>query len=158
MASLCCEPRHSSASTRWQPAQVSLPTNVAAAAEPAAALAGAFLAPLVRNQNARPPETTIAAATDAATQVPGFDKRLEAARRGETSCAFAVCAASTDRAWDPLFVEALRRYRVNRHSPSNEMANLSMAITSRSCDAIGRLVAMARLLPFPRLKAALGTE
>src|SRR6266536_976172 len=113
MASLCCEPRHSSASTRWQPAQVSLPTNVAAAAEPAAALAGAFLAPLVRNQNARPPETTIAAATDAAIQVPGFDKRLEAARRGETSCAFAVCAASTDRAWDPLFVEALRRYRVN---------------------------------------------
>src|SRR5262245_55637928 len=80
MASRCCDARQSSASARWHPAQLSLPTKVAAATarEPPE---NASRQPSVRTRNARLPTTTIAAATAAATTVARRDARLGPALR-----------------------------------------------------------------------------
>src|SRR5262245_8105945 len=74
MASRCCDARHASASARWQPAQPSLPTKVAAATagEPPE---NGLRQPSVRTRNARLP-AAIAAATAAAMTMARRETRL----------------------------------------------------------------------------------
>src|SRR4051794_23339399 len=72
MASLCCEPRHSSASLRWQPAHAWLPTKVAGAA---ASEPSGWVWEALRNGSARPPRSTITAAAEAASQSLALDQR-----------------------------------------------------------------------------------
>src|SRR6478735_6002187 len=103
MASSCCEPRQSCASARWQPAQVSLPTKVAAAA------LAMFLFDPFKSRYPRPIATTITAASAAAVQILCFHSRLKLDRG---SCGSLVCIAPAELFRDPLFLADLGRLGV----------------------------------------------
>src|SRR6266478_2317558 len=109
MASLCCEPRQSSASVRWQPAQVSLPTKVATET------ADAFPADLSswKSWKPTPMMTVITTAIDAAIQILRFDRRPASVALAGRSRAGVVFISPTDRFLDPPFAADSRRLRVN---------------------------------------------
>src|SRR5262245_29426631 len=99
MASRCCDARQSSASARWQPAQVSLPTKVAAEAP----------ADPFKSWYPRAIATTITAASAAAVQILCFDSRLKLDRG---SCGSLVGMAPAELFRDPLFLADLGRLGV----------------------------------------------
>src|SRR5262245_22324042 len=103
MASLCCDPRHRSASAWWQPAQVSLPMKVATEA------LDAFLGDPFKNWYPRLIATMIKAATGAAIQILCFDSRLDL---GRGPCGGLVCGASAGLFLDRFVLADLDRLRV----------------------------------------------
>src|ERR1700675_2031990 len=100
MASLCCDVRHKSASARWQPAQVVLPTYVAAEPE-SVRRPPANGQPPRRSANATPAATMIAAAPNAAIHVLALNSCPAPAWSG-APCAGVGWAAAVDFFRAPL--------------------------------------------------------
>src|SRR5271166_5097597 len=97
MASLCCDERQSSASDAWQPAQVPLPTKLAAELECVGTpLANGPRQPLRRSSNATPAATMIAAAADAAIQILVLDRGPAPSPWIGVSCVGMAWAAPAD--------------------------------------------------------------
>src|SRR5215469_4544960 len=105
MACLCCEPRHRSASARWHPAHVWLPTNVAEGA-PDSAPGGAPSTLCLIMCKVRPPASTNPAASKALSRIalregrPGVTPELPCAATGERGSEPPDLAFLPDLRWE----------------------------------------------------------
>src|SRR5262245_37356075 len=150
MASRCCDARHASASARWQPAQVSLPTKVAAATagEPPE---NASRQPSVRTRNPRLP-AMIAVATAAAMTMARHDARRGSASRCRARPSLLLRGAAVDLC-DPSFFPVLRldqativtRRTLDRHKLYMRLAAASARVQPARFPWASRRLARAKV-------------